>query len=539
MRVRGTVLSILAGLLVTASAPADAATPRVVGGPVITTATAPYAAYVSRSGYACTGVVVNATTVWTAAHCVVDEDAPHTAHAASEYTVQAGLDQRGVADGHTQSVGVTSIRVHPGWPADIGDDVAVLKLATALDVSGAYVKPVAVATDPPAAGTVVRAIGYGLSQSGASPPPPDGRLRRIDLTATAPFDCTNENAVQLCASSPAGATCEGDSGGPLVTADATPLLVGLVTRVGAGCPAGGLDIFANITTPELRTFLGGSATPPTAPRLGTPTPTYSVIEYVGQTMTCDPGAFSGAPTYGAIFRDATTGAVLQDAGTSYTFQPADAGRRIQCIVKASNAGGTTQIKLVPTGPINALRDPVLRISVFSKTAYAVGSQSDSPTATVTTTNATGQVVRTQALAPGVVATRVTLPPGVYRVCLTTPQTTYYSAGSACIADTFTAPPLKRASTLVHRGLVHCGGSRCKVVLRVSRPAAGRRVTVKWVISRHGTRTRYVTRRVTLRSVTHLTSPAVPRHRTLRLWVYVPALQGYAKGTASIGIGVRH
>lgn len=520
MRPRLALLILAAALAAPGSA--AAASPRVVGGSVIAASQAPYAVFVSSAHITCTGVVINARTIWTAAHCVIDEEAPHTVRPASDYTVQAGLNRDGTDDGHTQKVGVSAIRAHPGWPADLGDDVAVLTLATPLDLTGAYVKPITVASSQPPAGTVIRAIGYGISASGDAPPAPDGRLRAIDETLGAPFDCTQENALQLCSSTPSGATCNGDSGGPVVLPGATPVLVGLNARGPDGCPAGATDVTANITAPELRQFLAGSATPPHAPRLGTPTPSYQVVEVVGQTMTCAPGAFSDAPAYSGIFRDADSGAVLQTGGLSYTFAPSDAGHRIQCVVVASNAGGTTQIALTPTDPITALRDPGLTLARFSRTAYAISSLGDATTATLVTTDAGGRVVRSITLTPGQVASRIPLPEGTYQTCLSTPQTTYDAAGRVCLTDVFTDNRgVTRASALVRRHFRHCHGSRCTVTLTVAADAVSQRVHLQWVFSHRGTRTRTVTRVARLQAHTVARSPSVPRHRSVRLRVLLP------------------
>ena len=101
--------------------------------------------------------------------------------------------------------------------------------------------------------------------------------------------------------------------------------------------------FADVTVPEVRAFIDGSATPPLAPRQSTPTLLYALdTPVVGSPIACAPGAWANAAALGYTFLDEATGAALQaGAAPSYTPPAAARGATVSCIVTASSAGGTS------------------------------------------------------------------------------------------------------------------------------------------------------------------------------------------------------
>ncbi|HWV86262.1 MAG TPA: serine protease [Capillimicrobium sp.] len=350
-------LALLAALLI-AAAPAPAATPRIAGGAATDISAVPWQVYVSNTalGIGCGGAILSERVVLTAAHCL-EHDSP------AGVTVVAGLsDVSRWAPGRTppggQAAAAASVRLHPAYLADPPtDDVAVITLATPLDLSGPLTRaiPLAPVGAAPAAGAPLLVSGYG--QQGADVPA-DGRLYSAPVTALADFQCLgslapNRTAGALCATATgAGAPCFGDSGGPLA---ADGVLVGIVSTGSSDAPCTGRapDVYVDVTAPEVRAFIDGSGTPPMAPRLSAP-PGLSSVDppVVGSPLRCAPGTWSGADSITYAFVDAASGAVLQN-GPRATFapKPANVGATVTCVVQAANAGGVSSAGTGTSGAV--------------------------------------------------------------------------------------------------------------------------------------------------------------------------------------------
>ena len=178
-------------------APPAAAAPRttfVVGGTPIPIQNVPYQVFLRiGNDLGCGGSVLDATHVLTAAHCVVasGQTAPRPV---STLTVMAGFTDTttwagGPPPGGTQVSGVTSVRVHPLYDEPTKtDDVAVLTLASALDVSGPRTKAITLAPvgAGPAPGAALGFSGYGAQVEGRLP---DGKLYGATLAAVSDDQC--------------------------------------------------------------------------------------------------------------------------------------------------------------------------------------------------------------------------------------------------------------------------------------------------------------------------------------------------------------
>ncbi len=117
------------------------------------------------------------------------------------------------------------------------DDVAVIALASPLDLSGPAVRAIALpergSTFP--AGDEVAFAGFGRAALGS---PADGSLDWFTATVDEQGGCggfsntviPTEDAVAFCASAPGVALCSGDSGSGLVTTRDPVTLVGIVER---------------------------------------------------------------------------------------------------------------------------------------------------------------------------------------------------------------------------------------------------------------------------------------------------------------------
>ena len=341
----------------------------VVGGSTIEVQSAPWAVFIQNRGsseyYDCSGSVIDALHVLTAAHCVFDSSG--TLAQPSQLSVTAGVSDSvtPLSTDASQLRTVSSFTVHPGYSYSTTpgpDDIAVIALASPLDLSGSAVKAVALPAAASAypAGAEVTLAGFGEESSGATP---SGQLNSMSGSVDAPGSCggddgIDDDAVRFCAASPSSSTCEGDSGGGLVTTGSSPTLIGVLSAGAPGCPVGSDSVFTYLKAPEILDFVQGNQQPPTAPR-ELPSTFVHVTWYapleVGAAISCTSGGWSVTPTSTAYaFVDAANGQVLQQ-GSSGTFVPstADVGDRIQCTALATNAGGTAAVITTATPAVKS------------------------------------------------------------------------------------------------------------------------------------------------------------------------------------------
>ncbi|HWF33350.1 MAG TPA: trypsin-like serine protease [Solirubrobacteraceae bacterium] len=336
----------------------------IVGGSQTSADQFPWQVAVLTETGLCGGVVVGLGEVLTAGHCVVDPETGEPLLPA-EVLVLAGssnLSEEESVDPAVQERIASAVRVHPYFDYAAGpgtpDDVAVIDVGQAL-LETATVKSVkALATVlPPAEGMPALVSGFG--EQDTEPAELDGNLYALSTTIGFSRECGLEeraNALFVCASTPSGTICRGDSGGALVSGSPASL-IGVVDTVrivgGRTCVDGAVDGFANVTAPEILDFVEGSEAPPVAPR-GGGAGIRGFIE-VGKSLTCEPGSWSGSPTYTYAFIDSAGQVLQQGPATSYPLTSADLGRAILCEVYATNAGGTGVGRTPALPPIEAAR----------------------------------------------------------------------------------------------------------------------------------------------------------------------------------------
>ena len=450
---------------------------QVVGGSGIEVQSAPWAVYIEQTTatarFSCTGSVVDASHILTAAHCVFDEAGAQAQP--SQLLVRAGISSfpTPLTTDAEQDRTVASVRIHPGFTwtgAATPDDVAVLALSTPLDLSGSAVQAVALPTPGSSypAGTPVGLAGFGRQSPTAGA---TGTLAWMTAAVDAQGSCGGpgggliaNNGIVICASSPTSAVCNGDSGGGLVTLGQQPTLIGVVSAGSASCQAGSHSLFTYTGAPEILQFVQGNDEPPTAPR--ETTSTFLNLKWqpplvVGNSLTCSTGEWSGEPQFTYSFLDAATGAVLQSGPQPrYLIAPGAVGEDVDCEVKAANDGGTTLAETLATAAIGAA--PQARLERIPPLAGSAGKD---------------------------VTVRLTLasPAGLFgavRVCvaLASPdggRLCHSAAGSGGLPGVFPfsfrlrlrpgAPlGLSRISVLARAGVSSVSGS---VVLRVARAAA--------------------------------------------------------------------
>jgi hypothetical protein len=333
----------------------------IVGGQQLPIEQAPWTVHVTATNEygtnTCTGSIIDATRVLTAAHCVqrLGGEPPPSV------TVVAGTSNVGDPR-QGQRIPAAAVRGHPyGRNGLDADDVAVVTLQRPLNLSGPAAQAIPlVAPGPPLpVGTSVTAIGFGAQSPTGQP---NGLLYALGHVLVDPYlgihsSCAglgSEAAVTLCPLSDAGAICFGDSGGPLV-AGSPPVLVGVASRgtgvspgssAGESCEAGKASGFVNLSAPEIRAFIDGSDQPPLAPRFDG----YVLIDRKGSRrrprLVCESPAWRNAPTLTYSWLDAASGKTLA-TGPSYAIRRRDKGRSILCAVTATNPGGTVTR---PTSP---------------------------------------------------------------------------------------------------------------------------------------------------------------------------------------------
>lgn len=312
-------------ILVTAStAAAFTGQPRVINGDRVTIDQAPYTALVFTTSIGgCTGAVLSSTQILTAGHCVTD--AASNAVSPSAVRVWAGLSSYPIPLELSSGRAVTGVRVHPGYSQQVNgvDDVALLTLASPLDLSGPA--PTAIDLVDPGtvlgAGSTVTSYGYGQQRYDA---PPDGTLGRATMQITADDDCTIKASV-ICATANPAMICHGDSGGPLVVGTPARLL-GISSYVDSPeCRLDDDGLFVSVAVPEIRAFLNG-ATIPYAPRFLDNSTINGGVYGPGAAASCDPGPVSNSPTFRYRFWTSDGQALADGPSNTYAFAESDIGK---------------------------------------------------------------------------------------------------------------------------------------------------------------------------------------------------------------------
>ena len=398
------VLSALAAaalLLVPAAARAAGTgapvSPAVVGGTQIPITQAPWAVAVTAKVSAdevahCSGSILNASEVLTAAHCVFDE-AGDRVPPESIY-IQAGVSNFEALELEQQEIPVKEVRVHPYYvripdaTQANPDDVAVLKLERAIELN-ATAEPIPLS----AAGSIL-AEGAAVSVAGFGEEEPlvklTGALNLIGMKIVPSQECGGEaDALFVCARTADGSVCFGDSGSGLTIPGSAATLTGVTNTVEEKCADGALGGFANVAAPEIRDFIEGSETPPKAPRGGAGLTIRGVV-MAGHSLMCEPGSWTNGPTITYSYIDSTSGAVLQTGPSdTYALTAADVGRTILCEVMAANAGGRAVLR---TRPLQAVEPAA------TKSAPPPGGTTPPGNTGNTTTSTAGQTTSVESVA---------------------------------------------------------------------------------------------------------------------------------------------
>ena len=317
----------------------------VVGGNQAAIESAPWTVAVMSSDpapgtFVCSGVIVDALHIVTAAHCLKDGPAFLPA---TTFAVRAGVSNFAtpLAGDAVQDQPVVSFRVHPEQAT--AADIAVLELGQPLQLDGVHVSAIALSHSPTwPAGERVRLTGFGRQDPGQISA---GPLAQIDEQLHDHGTCgqrllpSPEAATWVCASSPLGSVCFGDSGAGLVASGSQPLLIGIADTVEGNCEPGARNQYTYLGAGEVWRFVLGDDNPPLAPHkfeiafLGL-TPVR-----VGEPIYCGSTGAGKAETHYTLSRSRQW-FLGGTAPLFYRVRKSDVGKQLTCRASATNDGGT-------------------------------------------------------------------------------------------------------------------------------------------------------------------------------------------------------
>ena len=340
----------------------------------------------------------------TAAHCVFDNSAtaPGQPITPENLDVLAGTPL--LTDDTNHRLHVAAISIDPEYdPATLSHDAAVVTLGgtAPLDATGAKSVPLFDDdgwTPSPSINAVVS--GWGRIDNVTYP----NDLRWVQIPLATDAACQGswaaqgaDTSVMVCAGMPNKDSCFGDSGGPLVVAvgqgpgvPPSTELAGIVSYGDLACNGSPPGVYTRVGSSAIKSYLS-QANPVSAPRNTSP-PVVDGTLAVGQTITCAPGGWDGAPALDYQFvrglDDRTTFALTNlGAQSSYVVSSADVGSQLGCVVKAHNGGGLAFKQSAWTSTVPA---PPVPVPPSQSTNQPSQNQQDiaAPVARITATRCT-------------------------------------------------------------------------------------------------------------------------------------------------------
>ncbi|XP_063696914.1 chymotrypsin-2-like [Culicoides brevitarsis] len=209
---------------------------RIVGGENAKQGQFPYQVSLRNAfnGHFCGGSIINANTVLTAAHCVVDSTVNNVRVVAGSHLLSSG--------GYTYDT--AKLIVHASYNRQtLANDVALVKTVQSFSFSNLIQTTPLINRDVQSGQLLVSGWGY-LSTSGSAP----DNLQYLYTNVISHADCSRRigtNADTVCAFVSANrGICFGDSGGPLVVPGEGQ--VGINSFVIGGCGSGYPDGFCSV-----------------------------------------------------------------------------------------------------------------------------------------------------------------------------------------------------------------------------------------------------------------------------------------------------
>jgi secreted trypsin-like serine protease len=219
----------------------------------------------------CGGSILNQLWIVTAAHCVDNPSAWPYLRIAAGVTTKSGIASNTFVD-------VVDVLVHEQWNTETSEnDVALLELATPLDLSGASRRAIDLPTSAgswPSSGTNAFITGWGTtSYQGSSSNALLGATVQV-LASPGVLSCGSYGysytpSSMLCAGVAGGGidTCQGDSGGPLAIQVDGRWTLGGITSWGNGCASPGFPGLYTRVTAYLDWIRSRSNLAPEAPTI--------------------------------------------------------------------------------------------------------------------------------------------------------------------------------------------------------------------------------------------------------------------------------
>jgi secreted trypsin-like serine protease len=230
----------------------------IVGGRPVPVQEAPWTVEIFQHGYpTCTGVILDATHVLTAGHCLFS-GAGNVRQPPSQFLVVTGVSNfRVFSSPHAQVRRVAAAHLMPGHLQTItgsnavtviAHDLAILVVSKPLLIDK-YVKPISLTARPLALSRSHFAVaGFGETVDGDTN---NGPLEELVAPHFLSF-CSTSTVV--CIVSSPGSTCFGDSGAGLVVTSAPhPALVGILST--SDCAPGARNDFVALTSNSVEQFL--------------------------------------------------------------------------------------------------------------------------------------------------------------------------------------------------------------------------------------------------------------------------------------------
>lgn len=189
----------------------------------------------------CSGTLITATDVLTAAHCFLQSGSGRT------FVVINNQSIPGTATLHPSAAIVSD-----GDDVEVVFDVAIVKLSRAVSLP---TLPVLI-SDPVVTDEVISIYGYGLDENGVL-----GTLR----SGQSRVDSVDEQHIAAEFTGDGSNSCNGDSGGPAVMAIvrdgiSVPGIVGLVSSGSVeSCGIGDRSLYTNVTSQSMLNFIQSTA----------------------------------------------------------------------------------------------------------------------------------------------------------------------------------------------------------------------------------------------------------------------------------------